>query len=262
MKVISGDWSKEDLLITGSEDKTLTISTMNGDTKMQAAQIKAQPWNLKWGNSGMATMMLRDQSLLAYFTNESLSSLEISFQPHYGRLLTYEWYSEDKIISGFSEGWVVAISTHLAEMGNEINAVKLFNITLDAICVCKSLGKAAIAGDNSIRILSLTNFKESRSDKIELAFEDGRVTKMHWTDDGQILTVATSSGKLFNYLMIMPSLASSNGTLVGLLTSLTEISIIECQGGVRCINKVALEIEPSIMCIGAFHVGIGINTSV
>ncbi|CAG9314821.1 unnamed protein product [Blepharisma stoltei] len=262
MKVISGDWSKDDLLITGSDDKTLTISTMNGDTKMQSSQIKAQPWNLKWGNAGMATMMLKDQCLLAYFTNDNLSSIEISFQQHYGRLLTYEWFSEDRIIAGFSEGWVVAITTHLAEMGNEINSVKLFNTTLDAICVCKSLGKVAIAGDNSIRILALSNFKESRSDKIELAFEDGRITKMYWTDDGQILTAATTGGKLLNFLMIMPSLSSSFGTLVGLLTSLTEISVIECSGGVRVINKVTLETEPSIMCLGPFHIGVGINASV
>ena len=61
--------------------------------------------------------------------------------------------------------------------------------------------------------------------------------------------------------MIVPSLSSANGTLVAVLASLTEVTIFECVGGVRIINRVKIDSEPASMSLGPFHLGILMNTS-
>ena len=54
-KVISGDWSKEGLLgifkkimklVTGGEDKLLTVSNYNSDTVFESITTKAEPRNI------------------------------------------------------------------------------------------------------------------------------------------------------------------------------------------------------------------------
>ena len=256
MRVIAGDWSHDDLLITGSEDRTLTVSTLTGDTIPQTSQIKAQPLKINWQQNNMITMMVRDISIFVIWPKEGFTSKEITLQHHYGKIISYEWYSDDKIIVAASEGWIIAYSMEKANFGTEIYSMKIFNITFDVICVNKSQNKVALAGDNSIRFLNLNNFKEIRSDKIEIGYEMGRVNKAHWTADGQILTVLTAAGKLINYLMIVPCLSTNYETLVAVLTSLTEVTIFETTGGVRNINRIKIDTDPSALALGPFHVGV------
>jgi len=45
-KVITGDWNKEGLLITGGEDKILTVSNFNSDTMADSVSVKMEPRNI------------------------------------------------------------------------------------------------------------------------------------------------------------------------------------------------------------------------
>jgi WD repeat-containing protein 19 len=45
-KVISGDWNKEGLLVTGGEDKLLTVSNYNSDTVFESITTKSEPKNI------------------------------------------------------------------------------------------------------------------------------------------------------------------------------------------------------------------------
>ena len=45
-KVIGGDWNKEGLLVSGSEDKILTISNFNSDTVSDSVSVKMEPRNI------------------------------------------------------------------------------------------------------------------------------------------------------------------------------------------------------------------------
>lgn len=261
MRVVAGDWSLDDLLITGSDDKTLTVSTATGDTIPQSNQLKAQPCKVNWLGSGMITMMVKDISIFTIWAKEGFVSREITLQTHYGKIINYEWYAEEKLIIGCSEGWIVAINMSRSNFGSEIYSMKIFNITFDCMCINKSQNKIAVAGDNSIRFFNLGNFKEVRGDKIDMSYELGRINKLHWTNDGQIMTVLTSAGKLMNYLLIVPCLSVAWATLVAVLTTLTEVSIFECVGGVRNANKVKIDSEPTALALGPFHVGVLSNSS-
>lgn len=256
MRVTGGDWSKDDLLVTTSEDKTLTISTFSGDTHPQNNSLKNTANRIIWSPSGVIAMMIKDVAINIIWSNEGYASKEFSLQQHFGRIVTYDFYADDKIIAGCYEGWIVGVSVSRSNCGSELFSYKLFNISFEGLCVNRAENKVAVSGDNSIRFFNLANMKEVRSDKIELSYDVGRINKMTWTSDGHILTLLTASGKLLNYLLVVPSLSCAYGSLVALLASLTEITIYECVGGVRAINKVKIDSEPQKMALGPFHVAV------
>lgn len=42
-KIVTGDWNKEGLLITGGEDKILTVSDYSSETKFESVSVKMEP---------------------------------------------------------------------------------------------------------------------------------------------------------------------------------------------------------------------------
>lgn len=47
-RVVTGDWNKEGLLITGGDDKILTVSNYNSDTVFESVSVKMEPRNVSW----------------------------------------------------------------------------------------------------------------------------------------------------------------------------------------------------------------------
>ncbi len=47
-RILCGDWNNEGLLVTGSEDKTITISSHTSDTAASSLAVKYEPRDLKW----------------------------------------------------------------------------------------------------------------------------------------------------------------------------------------------------------------------
>lgn len=50
-KIITGDWNREGLLITGGEDKIITVSNFNSETLFESISLKAEPKNIQWARS-------------------------------------------------------------------------------------------------------------------------------------------------------------------------------------------------------------------
>ena len=172
-------------------------------------------------------MALNGTTLLVYDTTLELNPLEIGFRPHYGRIVNYEQVDDGTLLVSFSEGYVVTVSKKYDSIGQELQNQRYFNTSLDLATYNDSLGKVAVAGESNVKVFTLSTFKESKSEKIELPFDAGRVIYMHWTSDGQILSLLTAAGHLYNYLMVVPSLSDAFNTTVCILTSLSEATIIE-----------------------------------
>jgi WD repeat-containing protein 19 len=105
-------------------------------------------------------------------------------------------------------------------------------------------------------------WSECVQDKIEIQKGCGKITKMHWTQDGSILTVTTSNGYFLGFLTIIPSLCSSFETYAGILSSLTEVSVVDCTKSNQVIAKTELEVEPTFLHMGPSHVAVGINNQI
>ena len=85
---------------------------------------------------------------------------------------------------------------------------------------------------------------------------------MHWTKDGSIVSVTTNSGYFLGFLTVVPQLFAAHRHYAAILSSLTEVSIIDCARNNMIIGKTELEIEPHHISIGPDHFAVGINDGV
>jgi hypothetical protein len=78
----------------------------------------------------------------------------------------------------------------------------------------QQLNRLATCGDDGVHIVDMADWKELKSEHKEFTREEGDAERMEWTKDGQILSVATSGGYVFNFLMAVDSSVLSD-TAVG-----------------------------------------------
>ncbi len=83
----------------------------------------------------------------------------------------------------------------------------------------------------------------------------GGITALAWTDDGQILTVATQSGTLLNFLAKIPNIVDSCGLRVAHLSSLRELSVSDTTGDTPTL-VLSVSVEPSFVALGPLHVAV------
>jgi len=96
------------------------------------------------------------------------------------------------------------------------------------MCINESLGKLAVAAHGAVKFYNMNDWTECKSEQISINADIGKITKLEWTRDGQILTISSSNGYLYGFLMIIPSLNASCFQNIAYLSSLSEISIIDC----------------------------------
>jgi len=158
---------------------------------------------------------------------------------------------------GFSAGYLVVISTHMKEIGQELFQTRNHKDSLKDIDLSLSFKKAASCGDNCIKIHDLTDMKEVYS-IITIDDAGGQLDKMEWTEDGQLLAISTEKGAIHVYLTKLPILGDAAGTKIAYLTSLREVTVADEVNQERQM-KVPTHIEPSFIAIGPYHLAIGMN---
>lgn len=95
-----------------------------------------------------------------FFQPEPDSPAELGFQHKYGSLLQHKWFGDGYILLGFSQGNVVAISTHPKEVGQELWQIRNHRDSLSAIAVSRPLEQIASCGDDKY-VAHLTCFRIS-----------------------------------------------------------------------------------------------------
>ncbi|XP_046339799.1 WD repeat-containing protein 19-like isoform X2 [Haliotis rufescens] len=264
-KITCGAWSAENLLALGSEDKTISISNADGDTLRQAT-LRADPAEIDFSEmkgdersaigQNTVSVVVGKKTLFLYNINDPENPIELAFQQRYGSIISYKWYGDGYILIGFSHGYFVVISTHLKEIGQELFQARNHKDSLASIAISTSLNKAASCGDNCIKVHDLSDLKEMYA-IITLDDERG-LDKIGWTDDGQLLAVSTQRGNLHVYLARLPMLAAVTQTRIAHLTSLLEVTIDDLVTKEPPIT-IAIEVEPSFLGIGQYHVAVGMN---
>lgn len=58
--------------------------------------------------------------LLLYDLKDAENPLELAFQQRYGNIVRHQWFGDGFMMLGFSEGFLVVISTHISEIGEEL----------------------------------------------------------------------------------------------------------------------------------------------
>ena len=291
-KISCGSWSAAgNRLVLGSEDRTLTVSNESGDTLLHT-ELKHVPLETSFthhtgvssssssssgsnggtspGDDNMVSANLNGKSLYLFnVLDEKEDPMELTFAPKengsgckYGDIVHHEWFDDNHLLIGFSLGHLQVVSTNAREMGEEKFAAKFHPVNMLTFAYNSALKRAATTGDDGVRIVDTKDFKEIKADYISGEdLEDGRVTDLCWSPDGQILTVGTSAGNVYNFLAKMSVLNACYKTTAAYLSSLREVSVVDAVKRTRPID-VTLRLEPALIALGAKHVAAGMNNRV
>lgn len=265
-RINCGAWSTENLLALGSEDKTLSISNMEGDT-LRMISLRSEPSDIQFsemklderlGGENTVSVVVGRKTLFLYNLHDPENPVELAFQQRYGSVVTYKWFGDGYILLGFSAGYFVAISTHIKEVGQELFQTKNHRDSLNDIAICRNLNKVASCGDNQVKIHDMGNLQETSS---VLTIEEDEVERVSWSEDGQLLALVTHGGSIYMYLSRLPMVWSVFNTNIAILTSLTELSLYsyEHDSKNKLIVTVDLPLEPSFLALGPYHCAAGMN---
>jgi WD repeat-containing protein 19 len=280
-KITCGAWINNNRLALGSTDKTLTISSADGDT-LEQTELKFPPENIQFlqvqsnpiqtggpeASSGTKfesrhgstiSINMGREMILLYQLDDPDNPIQLAFQKKYGQIVSYKWFKEGFIMIAFSDGYLVVVSTHLDEIGEEIFSGRFHNDTLIDIAYSETMQRAATCGEKIIKLVDMTNWKPIRDETIKLNKACGSICMLSWTCDGQILTVGTDSGDIFNFLAKMPTVHDACNTRVAFLSSLREISVVDTvDDGFQQIS-IELSIEPSFIALSPTYTACGMN---
>ncbi|XP_071315895.1 WD repeat-containing protein 19-like isoform X2 [Trachinotus anak] len=264
-KITCGCWSTQNLLALGSDDCTVSISNHEGDTIRQTklcgepadmcfSVIKTDETSAQGEDTVSVTV---DKQILMLLNVNSEKQIELTFQRHYGDIMSYHWYGDGYVLIGFSHGYFVAISTYIKKTGKEVYQAHNHKHSLNSVAISTALNKAASCGDNSIKIHELSELTDV-SNIFQLEDETKGLDQLSWTDDGKLLAVSTQNGTLHVFLTKLPLLYDSFGTQLASLTSLLEVTISNQVEGETPVT-IELDVEPTVIAVGPYNVAVGVN---
>lgn len=269
-RIICGAWSAENILALGSDDKTVTISNDDGDT-LRTVTLRDIPADMNFAEmktdervpgENTISMIVGKKTLYLYHLPEPDSPTELGFQNRYGNLIQHKWFGDGYILLGFSQGHVVAISTHAREVGQELWQVKNHRDSLSSIAISKELELVASCGDNNVKIHSMSNLQETV--KILTLPDQAGLRHIGWSADGQLLAVTSTQGAISVFVTKLQSIYATSPPRIALLSSLAEVAIYHYspEKTKTVPTMVTLEIEPTFMAIGPYNLACGMNNRV
>lgn len=107
----------------------------------------------------------------------------------------------------------------------------------------------------------MRTYKEIGEEAVPFSKEHS-ICGLAWCPDGQILTVATVAGDVFNFLARTPTVHASSGPRVAYLSSLREVSVVDASRSGDKPLGVPVSIEPTIVALGPSHVAVAMNDRV
>ncbi|XP_045115021.1 WD repeat-containing protein 19-like isoform X2 [Portunus trituberculatus] len=107
-----------------------------------------------------------------------------------------------------------------------------------------------------IKIHELTNLKESYA--VVTVDDERGLDWLEWSDDGQLLAVASPTGNIHVYLTKLPVLGGAHTTRVAFLTSLLEVTVTNIMEKESPVT-VSVDVEPTFLGVGPYHLVVGMN---
>ncbi|XP_049865142.1 WD repeat-containing protein 19 isoform X2 [Pectinophora gossypiella] len=265
-RITCAAWNKDSILVLASEDKTLSINNADGDT-LRIISLRDAPNDLQFSEmktderaagENTISLVVGKRTLYLYNLLNPENPIELAFQQRYGSIVSYKWYGDGYILIGFSAGFIIAISTHIKEVGEELFQVKNHKDNLTDVAICN--GEAASCGDGQLKIISVWNNGEVSGS----VMPPGGAERCAWSSDGRLL--ATAGRAYLNvFVTALPPLHAAYGTRVITLTSLTEATVYQCiavgdepeplnKSEPTALASYSLPTEPSLIALGGSHV--------
>ncbi|CAJ0580846.1 unnamed protein product, partial [Mesorhabditis spiculigera] len=268
-KVTCGAFSNNGSFACGSEDSTITISNLEGDT-LNTLACSSEPAAIKFteikrqSEKGMQTdqmisAVLGKRILMLVNLSDTDNPINLQFQQKYGDIVSYSWYKLAYMVLGFEKGFIVCISAHQSEIGQEIFSVQEYKNYLGDVRVSGQYDKVMSVGDHQLKLREVQNLQD-----ISMILDVDTEKELCQVDanaDGQLLAVAGAGGSISVYLTKVPQMGVAFKDTLAILTNLNEVTVLP-EGDRAHQSVVQVNCEPAVLAVGPFHVAVAVNNRV
>ena len=79
---------------------------------------------------GTISLVIARRTLFLFSLDDQERPIELAFQQKYGDVVNYKWYGDGYVMIGFSNGYLIVISTHEKEIGivSYFASIRILNI--------------------------------------------------------------------------------------------------------------------------------------
>ncbi|TKR68451.1 hypothetical protein L596_024434 [Steinernema carpocapsae] len=272
--IVCGAFSRDgEYLILGSDDHTLSISNMAGDT-LNSLSGTGDLSNLDMVRTNTTTtsagapvnpedaytitvLINKKQMMMVHLANAD-APINLQFHDSYGKVVTYQWLTEDRMLIGFEMGHLICVNTTMNDnQVAEIFTAKDFKRTLWDMSISRGLDRIIAVGDNQFKAREISNL-EDVSNLFEIGADDPAYKKVRTSDDGNLMAISGTTGSFLVYLTRMPVLGAAYGGTIVVLSSLQEITVYH-GADLKPPATFTTKVEPSLITVGPFHVAVLLN---
>ncbi len=129
------------------------------------------------------------------------------------------------------------------------------------MAINENVYKLALAGENRIKFINLSNNKENANEAYDTG-RAGRIIKLRWSESGQNIVYLTSTGSLVGLLTLSLSNYATHQDLMAVCTSATEVSIYSTVAKTSHLNTIEIDGEALGLAIGPRHLAVQQGNSV
>lgn len=238
-------------------------------------------------NDSIVSVNLKRESVVLYDTQGKGEPRDMRLPRKNGTIKRYILFREGVAIVGYARGQlsVFAISGEdssprsTSERWHETQTIQLFDDQLRDMKYCARLRKLACVGDDSVKIVEYDGRKkwtEVKNEAIRFDNQKEHASSVAWTEDGHILTVSTTNGRVYNFVAAMPIIHDHYQSRMAHMSSLQEVSIFDVNDsqddGELDDNerpsrytkrwRFELEVEPEFVALGDRYFAAGMNNRV
>ncbi|KAH7716252.1 hypothetical protein AAVH_16378 [Aphelenchoides avenae] len=267
--IITGAFGGDNLFALGSEDTSITVNNIDGDT-VHTFSCSGEPEFLQFTRFRRVDDRPNDRSedyisavvgrktLMIIKLSEPDTPINLQFQEKYGRIVSTNWFGNGSILVGFEHGFVVCLSAQkTSEVSQEIFSIQEFKSNLAQVTINMHTKKVFSVGDNQLKVRELEDLAEL-TDIVEVDSDDKGLSTVSACDDGSLAAVAGNSGSFCIYLTRLPVMGAAYRDRLAVLSSLTEITVFY-EGETQPIASFNVKIEPSLITVGMRHIAVVLN---
>ncbi|KAH9493994.1 WD repeat-containing protein 19 [Dermatophagoides farinae] len=233
-------------------------STSTTTTTTTTAAISVSSVN-KIDNS--VCLVLNKRMLFMMNIQDSENSFILNFKDWYENIIDYYCYPSGNIFIAFTSGLIITVSTGMKNFGVELLQIKAHRESMTTFSVCLNINRIATCDENNIKIFNL--YEHNDIENVFTVDDEPSIVQIDWTADGQLLALCSSSGNIHVYLSQLKIIGDNCGTSLAFLSSLLEVTIFNVHEEIQdSVMIVRIEIEPSRLAIGPFHLAIAMNNKI
>lgn len=93
------------------------------------------------------SVLVSNKTLYLIDLQDTDNPIELAFNVKYGSIVTYHWYGDGYILIGFTEGYLISISTHPKEVGKELFQIRNHKELMSDVGLSKISGRVATSSN-------------------------------------------------------------------------------------------------------------------